>query len=224
MVAYKQPVSRGPGLGDPRRQRRRRDAHAASPAAWSRRPAHDARDRRATSTAPRATSWSGSASPRSTSCPSSRRSCPTWPTSRTSTPDGAADRTEPPTADEPSRHEPSTTDDDGPGPAAEAARPVRGGQPPQVRGADARRRWSRSTARWSPGSAPRSTRRTAVIRVDGQAAAAGQPARLPGAEQAARRRLDDVGPARAAARSPTSSPTGPSGSSTSAGSTPTPRG
>ena len=37
--------------------------------------------------------------------------------------------------------------------------------------------------------------RTAVIRVDGQAAAAGQRARLPGAEQAARRRLDDVRPA-----------------------------
>ena len=31
MVAYKQPVSPGPGLGDPRRQRRRRDAHAAHP-------------------------------------------------------------------------------------------------------------------------------------------------------------------------------------------------
>ena len=46
----------------------------------------------------------------------------------------------------------------GPDPAAEAARPVRGRLPPQVRGADARRAGSRSTARSSPGSAPRSTR------------------------------------------------------------------
>ena len=31
VVAYKQPVSREPGLRDPRGQRRRRDAHAADP-------------------------------------------------------------------------------------------------------------------------------------------------------------------------------------------------
>ena len=41
VVAYKQPVSRGPGLGDPRRQRRRRDAHAADP-----RPGRGGRPRR----------------------------------------------------------------------------------------------------------------------------------------------------------------------------------
>ena len=57
-----------------------------------------------------------------------------------------------------------------------------------------------------------------------QAAAAGLAARLPGAQQAARRRLDDVRPRGPAAPSPTWSPTGPSGCSTSAGSTPTPTG
>ena len=50
----------GPGLGDPRRQRRRRDAHAAQP-----RPGRGGRagprDPGATSTGPPATSWSGSA-------------------------------------------------------------------------------------------------------------------------------------------------------------------
>ena len=52
VVAYQQPVSRGPGLGDPRRQRRRRDAHAADP-----RPGRGGRPRTTrpgrTSTAPR---------------------------------------------------------------------------------------------------------------------------------------------------------------------------
>ena len=72
----------------------------------------------------------------------------------------------------------------GAGPAAEAAGPVGRGQPAQVRGADARRAWSRSTARSSPGSAPRSTRRTAVIRVEGRRLPPVSDARLPGAEQA----------------------------------------
>ena len=75
----------GPGLGDPRGQRRRRDADPAHPRAGRGgrpRPASPA----PTSTAPPATSWSGSASPPSTSCPSWRRTCPTWTTSTTSSP------------------------------------------------------------------------------------------------------------------------------------------
>ena len=129
----------GPGLGDPRRQRRRRDAHAAHP-----RPGRGGRarprDRRATSTAPPATSWSGSASPRSTTCPSSRRSCPTWTTSTTS-----SERLEARPSAEPvdvTTGDRAVSDRDRrrrPGPAAEAARPVRRRLPPQVRGADARR-------------------------------------------------------------------------------------
>ena len=111
-----------------------------------------------------------------------------------------------------------------PDPAAEAARPVGGRQPPQVRGADARRagrgrRRGRHPARHQGRpDAPRS------IRVDGQRLPPVSDARLPRAQQAARRRLDDVGPRGPAGRSATSSPTGPSGSSTSAGSTPTPTG
>ncbi len=38
VVAYRQPVARGRVSAIRGRQRRRRDAHAASPAAWSRRP------------------------------------------------------------------------------------------------------------------------------------------------------------------------------------------
>ena len=65
---------------------------------------------------------------------------------------------------------------------------------------------------------------TAVIRVDGQAAAAGLAERLPGAQQAARGGVDDVGPRGSPHHHRPASPTVPSGSSTSAGSTPTPRG
>ena len=95
--------------------------------------------------------------------------------------------------------------------------------PAQVRGADARRagrgrRRGRHPARHQGRPAHRGDpgRRAA--------AAAGLGARLPRAQQAPRRGLDDVGPARAGARCRTWSPTGPSGSSTSAGSTPTPPG
>ena len=49
-----------------------------------------------TSTGPRATSWSGSASPRSTTCPSWRRTCPTWTTWRTSWSGWPAPRRRPP--------------------------------------------------------------------------------------------------------------------------------
>ena len=150
----------GPGLRDPRRQRRRRDAHAADPRAG--RGGRPGRARPApTSTAPPATSSSGSASPRSTTCPSWRRTCPTWTTSRTSWSGwraarprradpaaGAGSRaasTEPRTA---ARHRARRRDGRAgvivdrrrrADPAAEAARPVRGRLPPQVRGADARR-------------------------------------------------------------------------------------
>ena len=55
IVAYKQPVSPGPGGGHPRRQRRRRDAHAAAARATSRRSAATPGPARPCSTAPRAT-------------------------------------------------------------------------------------------------------------------------------------------------------------------------
>ena len=78
----------GPGLGDPRRERRRRDAHAGGP-----RPGRGGRarrgDHRDALPHDRATSWSGSAWSRSTTCPSWRRSCRRWATSRTWTPDRA---------------------------------------------------------------------------------------------------------------------------------------
>ena len=88
---------------------------------------------------------------RSTSCPSWRRSCPTWTTSDD--------------LDEQLGRGPSTTtaraDDRRRGliRLQKLLAAVRGRQPPQVRGADARRAGSRSTARWSPVRAPRSTRR-----------------------------------------------------------------
>ena len=68
----------------------------------------DERDAAPTSTAPPATSWSGSGSPRSTTCPSWRRTCPTWTTSRTSWPSVAGRRAADPVG--PSRTEPAATE------------------------------------------------------------------------------------------------------------------
>ena len=65
--------------------------------------------------------------------------------------------------------------------------------------------------------------RTAVIRVDGQAAAAGHRRTSTWCSTSRAASSRRCRTPRAAAPSPTSSPTGPSGSSTSAGSTPTPR-
>ena len=80
-----------------------------------------------------------------------------------------------------------------PGPAAEAPGPVGGRLAPQVRGADARgrgrgRRRGRHPARHQGRPAHRGDPGV------GAAAAADLRARLPGAQQAARRRLDDVRP------------------------------
>ena len=78
-------------------------------------------------------------------------------------------------------------------PAAEAARAVRGGQPAQVRGADARRPGrGRRGGRLAPGHQGRPAHRGDPGR--GQAPAADQRARLPRAQQAPGRRVDDVGP------------------------------
>ncbi len=85
----------------------------------------------------------------------------------------------------------------GPDPPAEAPGPVGGGQPAQVRGADAR---GAGRGRRRGGHPARHQGRPAH-RADpgrGTSAAAGQRARLPGPEQAARCGLDDVGPAGAA--------------------------
>ena len=141
VVAYRQPVSRarvsairgvnvdgvmrtlltrGPGRGGRARRRDRRDAlphDGLLPRAHRRRP-------------------------RSTTCPSWRRSCRRWTTSTTSTSCRGAPRARRPTR----RGRLTAVDGERTrarrrraGPAAEAARPVRGGQPAQVRGADARR-------------------------------------------------------------------------------------
>ena len=123
-----------------------------------------------------ATSWSGSASPRSTSCPSSRRTCPTWTTSTTSRTSWWAAGRGPTARPSAAGSEPGDDvsgpdlerDDDGLVRLQKLLAQSGVASPAQVRGADAGRRRSRSTARSSPGSAPRSTRRTAVIRVDGQ--------------------------------------------------------
>ena len=66
--------------------------------------------------------------------------------------------------------------------------------------------------------------RTAVIRVDGKRLPPVSAARLPRAQQAARASSRRCPTRRAGGRWPTCWPTGRSGSSTSAGSTPTPRG
>ena len=105
----------------------------------------DARDRRAPLPHHRATSSSGSASPRSTTCPSWRRSCPDMddfdddaggrrPTADADVAERRADVRQPM-----ERMSAGRDRRRGPDPAAEAARPVGGRQPPQVRGADARR-------------------------------------------------------------------------------------
>ena len=75
-------------LGDPRRQRRRRDAHPGDPRT-GRGDRSRPRDRRDASTGPRATSSNASGSPRSTSCPSWPRSCRTWVSATTPTAGGA---------------------------------------------------------------------------------------------------------------------------------------
>ena len=90
VVAYRQPVSRGPGLGRPRGQRRRRHAHPGHPRP-GRGGRHRPRDRRDPLRHHRATSWSGSACHASTSCRRWRRSCPRWTRSTSSSGDRAAD-------------------------------------------------------------------------------------------------------------------------------------
>ena len=144
-------------------------------------------------------------SPRSTSCPSSRPTCPTWTTWRTSWPrwpgrprrTWSLSRPTGPTGSTDVGRGVSDSDDGDrarrPGPAPEVPRPVRRRLAPQVRGADARRagrgrRRGRHPARHQD--------RPAHRRGPGrrQAAAADLAERLPGPEQAARRRLDHVRP------------------------------
>ena len=82
VIAYRQPITRGPDQRRPRRQRRRRHPHAAHARAHRRgRPRR--RVRRAPVRHDRRTSSSAWASPPSTTFLRWPSTCPTWPTSRT---------------------------------------------------------------------------------------------------------------------------------------------
>ena len=191
----------GPGVRDPWRERRRRDAHPADPRAWSRRSGQDERVRREPLPHHQLLPRADRRSARSTSCPSSRRTCPTWTTWRTSWRrwPGPARRTWPTVgaSDGSGEHRRARGVDSSSTTTAwsgcRSARPVGGGLAPQVRGADARRagrgrRRGRHPARHQGRPAHRRGPRRR------QAAAADLAERLPRAQQAARRGLHDVRP------------------------------
>ena len=212
VVAYKQPVVAGPGLGDPRGQRRRRDAHPAHPrpGRGGRRGPLDGRP-----PLPHHELLPGADRRRVARRAARAGALPARP-GRLDMEDQLEGSGDPPAPGDARAGEPSTESPTAAPSPRDAPEPdddglVRLQKLLAQSGVASRRKCeelmlagavevdgevvTRLGTKVDP--------RTAVIRVEGQAAAAGLAARLPRAEQAARRRLHDVrpgGPAHAVRR------------------------